>query len=59
MKLFAFLLPIGRFLGLMPYVNVITTKELLAALTDSGFDIDYQWQPGKSKAVFLVAIKAE
>jgi len=28
-------------------------------LTDADFEIDYQWQPGKGKAVFIVAKKAE
>ncbi len=51
--------PIGKFLGLMPLVKVFTTKELEDNLTDAGFQIDYQWQPGKGKAVFIVAKKAE
>jgi hypothetical protein len=51
--------PIGKFLGLMPLVKVFTTKELVDNLTDAGFRIDYQWQPGKGKAVFIVAKKAE
>jgi len=44
---------------LMPQVMVFTTKELEDSLTDAGFEIDYQWQPGKGKAVFIVAKKAE
>ena len=51
--------PIGKFLGLMPLVKVFTTRELEASLTEAGFEIDYQWQPGKNKAVFIVAKKAE
>ena len=51
--------PIGKFLGLMPLVKVFTTKELKDSLTDAGFQIDYQWQPGKGKAVFIVAKKTE
>ena len=51
--------PIGKFLGLFPYVEVFTVKELSQSLTDAGFAIDYQWQPGKNKAVFIVAKKAE
>ena len=53
------IVPIGRFLGLMPMVKVFTTRELQDNLTDAGFEIDYQWQPGKGKAVFIVARKAE
>ena len=59
MKFLKFVAPLGRFLGLIPLVKVFTTRELLASLTDAGFEIDYQWQPGKNKAVFIVAKKAE
>ena len=31
--------------------------ELVASLTDAGFEIDHQWHPGKGKAVFIVAKK--
>ena len=51
--------PIGKFFGLMPMVKVFTTKELEDSLTDTGFEINYQWQPGKGKAVFIVAKKGE
>ena len=51
--------PLGKFLGLMPLLKVFSTKELEDNLTDAGFRIDYQWQPGKGKAVFIVAKKAE
>jgi len=59
MKFFKAIAPIGQFIGLMPLVRVFTTKELENRLTDAGFSIDYQWQPGKGKAVFIVAKKAE
>ena len=59
MKFFKVIAPIGKFFGLMPLVKVFTTKELEDCLTDAGFEIDYQWQPGKRKAVFIVAKKAE
>ncbi len=59
MKFFKVIAPIGRFFGLMPVVMVFTTKELKDSFTDAGFEIDYQWQPGKNKAVFIVAKKAE
>ena len=51
--------PVAKFLGLIPMVKVFTTRELQDNLTDAGFKIDYQWQPGKGKAVFIVAKKAE
>lgn len=59
MKFFKIAAPIGKFFGLMPLVKVFTTNELEASLTEAGFEIDYQWQPGKNKAVFIVAKKAE
>ena len=51
--------PIGRFFGLMPLVKVFTAKDLEVSLADAGFEIDYQWQPSKDKAIFIAAKKAE
>ena len=59
MNFFKIVAPIGKFFRLMPLVKVFTRKELEDSLTDAGFEIDYQWQPGKGKAVFIVAKKAE
>ena len=58
MKFFKIIVPIGKYFGLMPLVKVFTTRELEDSLSDAGFEIDYQWQPGKNKAVFIVAMKA-
>lgn len=58
MKFFKIVAPIGTFFGLMPLVKVFTTKELEGSISDAGFKIDCQWQPGKNKAVFIVARKA-
>ena len=57
MKFFKVIAPIGKLFGLM--VKVFTTKELEDSLTDGGFEISYQLQPGKGKSVFIVAKKAE
>jgi len=57
MKFIKFIAPIGKFLGLMPLVKVFTAKELEDSLTDAGFQIDYQSQPGKGKVVFIVVTK--
>ena len=57
MMIFKFIVTIGKFLGLLPLVKVFTVKELKNCLTNAGFEIDHQWQPGKNKAVFIVAIK--
>ena len=58
MKFLKVIAPVGRLFGLMPLVKVFTTVELVASLTGAGFTIDYQWQPGRGKAVFVVAKKA-
>lgn len=57
MKFFKFIGPIGHFLGLLPLVRVLSVAELTTSLTDAGFEIDHQWQPGKGKSVFIVAKK--
>lgn len=54
-KFFRFIAPIGKLFGLT--LKVFTTKELEDSLTDAGFKIDYQWQPSKDKAMFIVAKK--
>ena len=59
MRFLRVVVPIGQFFGLMSLVKVFTAKELEHSLTDAGFEIDYQWQPGKGKAVFIVAKKVE
>ncbi|MBE9555376.1 MAG: class I SAM-dependent methyltransferase, partial [Proteobacteria bacterium] len=58
MKLFRLVAPILTFLGLIPLIGFFTVKELEASMTEAGFKIDYNWQPGKNKAVFIVASKA-
>jgi ubiquinone/menaquinone biosynthesis C-methylase UbiE len=58
MKLLKLIVPIGRLFGFMPQVvKFFTAHELEKSLTDAGFIIDYQWQPGRGKAVFIVAKK--
>ncbi len=54
---FKIIAPIGNFFGLIPLVKVFTKKELENSLTNAGFKIEYQWQPGKNEAVFIVAKK--
>lgn len=58
MKFFKLIGPIGNFLGLIPLVKAFTARELLSSLTNAGFEIDHQWQPGKGKALFVVAKNA-
>jgi len=59
MKFFKFIAPIGNFFGLIPLVKVFTTKELEDSLSNTGFSIDYHWQPDRGKTVFIVAKKGE
>ncbi|MES0371561.1 MAG: class I SAM-dependent methyltransferase [Mariprofundaceae bacterium] len=60
MKLIKPVILIGRLFGKMPQtVKFFGSKELEKSLTDAGFNIDYQWQPDKGKAVFIVAKKQE
>lgn len=55
--LYRIIAPVGNFLRVIPLVRVFTSKELQDSLTNAGFQIDYQWQPGKDKAVFFAAKK--
>ncbi len=57
LRFLAFIVPIGKLLGLLPLVKAFTRKELEHSLTDAGFEIDHQWQSGKGEAVFIVAKK--
>ena len=52
-------LPIGRFFGRFPFVQFFTREELMRALRGAGFQIEEEWQPGKGKAVFVVARKPD
>lgn len=58
MKFFKLIGPVGRALGLLPIINVMTREELEKAMTGAGFGIEHNWQPGRGKAVFMVARKA-
>jgi len=59
MQWFGLIVPIGKFLGLLPVVKIFTVQDLVDSLTAANFAIDHQWQPGKGKAVFIVAKKLE
>ena len=56
MRYFKVIAPIGKLFGFI--LEVFTRKELEDSLTGAGFEIDYQWQPGKGQAVFIVAKKS-
>ena len=51
--------PLGKMLGLLPDVFILTEAELVTEITGAGFDIERQWHHAKNDiAVFLVARKA-
>lgn len=50
-------LPIAGLLGFAPMVRFFTRRELLDSMVAGGFEIEHEWQPGKNKAVFIVARK--
>ena len=56
-KFVGWIAPMGRLLGFMPLVRIFTRQELMEALQNAGFLIEHEWQPGKGKAVFIVAKK--
>ena len=52
--------PLGKLLGLMPEVFVLTEAELASEVTRAGFKIERQWHHGKSViAVFMIARKVQ
>lgn len=48
---------LGNFFGVLPDFKIFSTDELVSSLINAGFEIDYQWTPGKRKSVFIVAKK--
>ena len=51
------IIPVGRFLRLIPPVKVFSVAELKDSLESAGFEIDYEWQPKKSAAAFIICRK--
>jgi ubiquinone/menaquinone biosynthesis C-methylase UbiE len=47
----------GAWLGLLPSLSAFSQQELLDSLTRAGFLIERHWQPGRDRAVFIVAKK--
>lgn len=50
------LIPLMQRLGFAPYVNRFGKQALVSKLTNAGFSVDHEWQPGK-ESVFIVARK--
>ncbi len=51
------IIPVGRLLRLFPLVKVFSVAELKGSLENAGFEIDYEWQPKKSAAAFIICRK--
>lgn len=58
MSFFRLIGPVGGRLGLLPFIGIFTSQALTDSLTQAGFELDYQWQSGKGKALFIVAKKS-
>jgi SAM-dependent methyltransferase len=57
MRWFGAIAPLGRALGLLPILNVMTHEQLRASMTRAGFTIEHDWRPNPNAAVFLIARK--
>lgn len=55
--LIGYVIPVMQFFGLAPFVALFNREELLESIEAAGLIIDYDWHPGKKKAVFIVAKK--
>jgi ubiquinone/menaquinone biosynthesis C-methylase UbiE len=56
-SLIRYVVPVMQLFGQAPFVSYFTREELIDGIKAAGFEIDYDWRPGKKKAVFIVAKK--
>lgn len=55
-----FIKPIGKAFGLMPYLHMLSRKEMETWLTEAGFVLPVKWVPEKGRHVyFIVAVKQD
>ncbi|MDH3420920.1 MAG: methyltransferase domain-containing protein [Gammaproteobacteria bacterium] len=57
--LFRYIGPAGRFLGVLPRVNVFSKADLDRWLSAAGFEIEEEWMPRPKSGVYLVARKQD
>ena len=58
LRMIRWLVPLGKAIGMMPDVYVLTEAEFAEEVRDAGFTIEDQWHHGKNGlAVFMVARK--
>lgn len=57
-RLIKLVAPLGKMLGFMPDFFVLSQADLIAEITGAGFEIERQWQHGKTvDIVFIIARK--
>jgi len=59
MKWFGYIAPLGRALGLLPVLNVMTPDQLRTDMVRTGFVIEHDWRPNPKSALFLIARKPD
>lgn len=59
MRWFGYVAPLGRALGLLPMLNVMTPDQLRADMIQTGFAIEQDWRPNPKSALFLIARKPD
>ncbi|MFP6654031.1 MAG: class I SAM-dependent methyltransferase [Myxococcota bacterium] len=58
LRFLKFLVPLGKKIGLMPDLFILTERQLAAEVTNAGFSIFRKWHHGKNGiAVFMMARK--
>lgn len=58
LRLVKFVVPLGKRLGLMPDLFILSQARLTAEVSDAGFAIERQWQHGRNDmVVFMIARK--
>ncbi len=49
----------AAFLRLIPLVSFLDKNKLVEDISNSGFQIDFEWQPNEKEAVFIIARKTD
>ena len=52
-----FVAPLGSLLGLIPHLDIMSVRQLRAAMEAAGFVVEHEWLPKKKAAVFMIARK--
>ena len=53
------LVPIGRFLRIMPFVKVFTKLDLIGYFLNTEFKVEHEWEASQDKAMFFVVSKSK